>query len=105
MLGEEMFASEPPLFDFCCPCHVCAPVDEVAVAPGPPPLVAPYVIVIVAPPASVTLETVIVCDATETVPVLAVVKPAADPMVDGALQPLGTATVTAPLIIPPAAAV
>jgi hypothetical protein len=39
------------------------------------------------------------------VPVLAVVKPAAVPVVDGALQPVGTATVTAPLIIPPAAAV
>ena len=45
----------------------------VAVAPEPPPLLLPYVSVIVAPLASVRLDTVIVCEATETVPVLAVV--------------------------------
>jgi hypothetical protein len=54
---------------------------------------------------SVTPETVIVCDATATVPVEDVVKPAALPVVDGALQPLGTVTETAPLLIPPVAAV
>jgi hypothetical protein len=27
--------SVPPLVDFCCACHVCAPVLDVAVAPGP----------------------------------------------------------------------
>src|SRR6266480_993903 len=67
------FVRVPVLRAFCCDCHVCAPVDDVAVAPGPPPAVEPYVIVIVAPPASVTLDTVIVCAAAETVPVLAVV--------------------------------
>ena len=61
MLGEEpRFVSVPALRAFCWACQVCAPVVAVAVAPGPPPLVAPYVIVAVAPPASVRLETVIV---------------------------------------------
>jgi hypothetical protein len=42
MLGDEpMFVSEPPEVDFSCTCHVCAPVDDVAVAPEPPPLVSP----------------------------------------------------------------
>jgi len=74
MLGDDArFVSVLVLRAFCCACHVWAPVDDVAVAPEPPPLLSPYVIVIVAPPASVTLDTVIVCEATETVPVLAVV--------------------------------
>ena len=47
----------------------------------------------------------IVWPATETVPVLAVVYPATVFVVDGALQPAGTAIVTEPLDIPPAAAV
>ena len=42
--------SVPALRAFCWACQVCAPVVAVAVAPGPPPLVAPYVIVAVAPP-------------------------------------------------------
>jgi hypothetical protein len=63
------------------------------------------VIVIVAPPASVTLETVIVWPETETVPVLEVVYPAALPVVEGAFQPLGTTSVTLPLDSPPVAAV
>jgi hypothetical protein len=74
MLGEEpRFASEPAAVDFDCACQVCAPVLDVAVAPGPPPLVSPYVTVKVEPPAIVSEETVIVCAATETVPELAVV--------------------------------
>src|SRR5437867_8564746 len=106
MLGEEpRFVSVPALRDFCCACHVCAPVVDVAVAPGPPPAVDPYVIVIVAPPASVTFDTVTVCPAIDSDPVLAVVYPAAEPVVDGALQPLGTASVIAPFSIPPEAAV
>jgi hypothetical protein len=37
MLGEApRFANEPADVDFSCACQVCAPVDEVAVAPGPP---------------------------------------------------------------------
>jgi hypothetical protein len=63
------------------------------------------VIVAVAPPASVREETVIVEPATLSEPALAVVYPAAVPVVDGALQPLGTATVTAPFEMPPPAAV
>src|ERR671924_66667 len=40
MLGDEpRFASVPVLLDFSCACHVCAPVLDVAVAPGPPPAV------------------------------------------------------------------
>ena len=74
MLGDDArFVSVPVLRAFCCACQVCAPVVAVAVAPGPPLPVLPYVIVIVAPPASVTFETVIVWLATATVPVLAVV--------------------------------
>ena len=69
MLGDEpRFASEPPDVDFSCACQVCAPLDDVAVAPGPPPAVEPYVIVAVLPPASVRDETVIVWVETETVP-------------------------------------
>ena len=42
MLGEEArLASDPAEVDFSCACQVCAPVDEVAVAPGPPLAVEP----------------------------------------------------------------
>jgi hypothetical protein len=74
MLGDApRFAREPAEVDFSCACHVCAPVLDVAVAPGPPLAVEPYVIVNVLPPASVSDDTVIVCAATETVPELTVV--------------------------------
>src|SRR5438067_11503215 len=60
MLGEEArFVRVPALRAFCCACPACPPAVLVAVAPGPPLAVEPYVIVIVAPPASVTPETVI----------------------------------------------
>ena len=73
MLGDdEMFASEPFEVDFSCVVQVCAPVVEVAVAPGPPLAVDPYVIVKVLPAARVSEETVIVLPATESVPALAV---------------------------------
>ena len=62
-------------------------------------------IVIVDPPASVTFDTVMVWLATDTVPVLAVVYPAAVAVVDGALHRLGAAIVIAPFCIPPDAAV
>jgi hypothetical protein len=74
MLGEEpRFVRDPPDVDFSCACHVCAPVLAVAVAPGPPLAVEPYVIVVVAPPARVSDETVIVWLATATVPAVDVV--------------------------------
>ena len=74
MLGDDaMLVSVPAEVDFSCAVHVCAPVEEVAVAPGPPPAVEPYVIVTVFPAATVSEETVIVLPATETVPELAVV--------------------------------
>ena len=42
MLGDDpRFVKVPVLRAFCCACHVCAPVVALAVAPGPPPLVAP----------------------------------------------------------------
>ena len=42
MLGEAArLASEPAAVDFAWACQVCAPVDEVAVAPGPPLAVEP----------------------------------------------------------------
>src|SRR5439155_1699866 len=102
---EAMFASDPPDVDFSWTCQVCAPVLDVAVAPGPPLAVEPYVIVKVFPAASVSEETVIVWLDTERVPELEVVKPAFDPVVDGALQPLGTTSVTLPFDMPPVAAV
>jgi hypothetical protein len=73
-LGDvPRLVSVPPAVDFAFDCHVAEPAVPVAVAPGPPPLVAPYVMVKVEPPASVTPDTVIVCPDAETVPVLAVV--------------------------------
>jgi hypothetical protein len=73
MLGDApRLVRLPPEVDFSCPCHVCAPAEEVAVAPGPPLAVEPYVIVKVDAPASVSDETVIVCPETESVPELAV---------------------------------
>src|SRR5437660_10702100 len=106
MLGDEArFVSEPPPVERSFACHVCAPTDEGAVAPEPPPLVSPYVIVAVAPPASVSPETVTVRPATATLPALARVYPLADEVVLGADQPAGTSTVTSPFEIPPVAAV
>src|SRR5438552_8525570 len=106
MLGEDArFVSVPVLRDFCCACQACAPVVAVAVAPGPPPAVEQYVIVNVAPPARVSDETVIVWLDTVRVPALEVEKPAFAAVVDGALQPLGTTSVTDPFFIPPVAAV
>ena len=73
MLGcDAIFASEPAAVDFSWVVHVCAPVDDVAVAPGPPPAVDPYVIVAVAAPASVSDETVMVWPETVRVPTLEV---------------------------------
>jgi hypothetical protein len=73
MLGwEAMFVSDPAEVDFSCVVHVCAPVEDGAVAPGPPLAVEPYVIVIVLPAASVSEETVIVLAATDNVPALEV---------------------------------
>ena len=68
-----MLVSDPAEVDFSCVVHVWAPVEDVAVAPGPPLLVSPYVMVKVEPPATVSDETVIVLPATETVPELEVV--------------------------------
>ena len=73
MLGEApRLVSEPADVDFSWACQVCAPVDDVAVAPGPPLPVSPYVIVKVLPAARVTEETVMVCEATASVPALEV---------------------------------
>ena len=61
MLGDDArFVSVPPEVDFAFPCHVAEPAVVEAVAPGPPPLVAPYVIVNVDPPDTVKDDTVIV---------------------------------------------
>ena len=68
MLGElaRLVSVPPVVVALDCACQVCAPATEGAVAPGAP---LPYVIVSAAPPASVTLDTVIVCPATVTLPV------------------------------------
>ena len=63
----------PPVVALSWTSHVCAPVVAVAVAPGPPPLVSPYVIVNVEPAASVTFATVTTRAAIVSVPVLDVV--------------------------------
>ena len=71
MLGEDpRFVRTPPTLAFDLADHAAAPASAAAVAPGAP---LPYVIVMVAPPASVMLDTVIVCAATATVPVLEIV--------------------------------
>jgi len=59
----------------------------------------------VLPAATVSDPTVMVLPATESEPELDVEKPAALPVVDGALQPLGTTSVTAPFEMPPVGAV
>ena len=38
---DAMFVADPFVVDFSCVVHVCAPVDDVAVAPGPPLAVEP----------------------------------------------------------------
>src|SRR5438067_2484480 len=106
ILGDEpRFVSEPADVDFACACQVCGPVEEVAVAPGPPPPVAPYVIVKVFPAASVSDATVMVWPETVSVPELAVEYPPFAPVVDGALQPAGATSVTEPLLMSPVATV
>src|SRR5947209_7540851 len=96
--GEEASAVyAPPPVERCWPLHVCEPVVDVAV-----PL--EYVIVTVAPAASVSESTVAVWPETETVPELAVTWPAPAP-VCGAVQPEGTVSLTPPLVMPPVAAV
>src|SRR5579872_1521709 len=99
------FVNVPVDSVFSCACHVPTPVVLVTVAPGPADALEPYVIVSVPPPASVTPDTVTVRLDTPTVPVDDVVYPAADPVVDGALHPVGTTSVTLPPDIPPVAAV
>jgi hypothetical protein len=103
------FVSVPPLVDFSCPCHVTAlPVVAVAVAPSEaaqePPEVAPYVMTVLAPPARVSPETVIVWPEVPTVPTVAEVQPIPF-VVTGAVHPEGTAIVTEPFEMPPVAAV
>ncbi|HTL23330.1 MAG TPA: hypothetical protein VL281_04770, partial [Mycobacteriales bacterium] len=69
MLGcEAMLVREPAEVDFSWVVHVCAPVLDGAVAPGPPLAVEPYVIVNVLPAASVSEATVIVLAETVSVP-------------------------------------
>ena len=93
--------SAPPDVDFSCIVNVVAPVAEGATGPGPPEAVEPYVIVQVKPPTSVTAVTWIVWPEVPTVPQVDVVKPAAEPVVDGADQPAGTVTFSWPPLMPP----
>src|SRR5437764_856322 len=60
--------SGPVPFDFSFTVHVWLPVATEAVAPGPPPLLTPYVITTFWPPERVNPETVIVWPETATVP-------------------------------------
>src|ERR671937_1091106 len=100
-----MLVSLPPAVERSFVVQLTAPVDDGTVTPPPPPLVSPYVIVRVEPPDSVTLSTVMVCPETLTLPVLAVVYAAFEPVIDGAGQPLGTSTVMRPPERHPVAAV
>ena len=59
----------------------------------------------VLPAARVSDATVMVWPETVSVPELAVEYPAFAPVVDGALQPAGTTSVTEPLLMPPVGAV
>ena len=69
MLGwTASSASVPPEFDRCLVVHCCVDAVEGAVAPVPPPVVSPYLIVIVPPPFSVMPEKVIVRLETDAVP-------------------------------------
>ena len=73
MVGdEERFVSEPFDVDFAWACQVCAPDDDVAVAPGPPLAFEPYTIVNVLPAARVSVETVMVLPETVSAPALEV---------------------------------
>ena len=73
MLGwTARSASVPPELDRCLVVHCCVEAVEGAVAPVPPPVVSPYLIVIVPPPFSVIPEMVIVRLETESEPVEAV---------------------------------
>src|SRR6185295_1471810 len=99
MLGDvPRFVSTPATDAFDFADQAVEPATAGAVAPGAP---LPKTIVIVAPPESVMPDTVIVCAATETAPVLAVVYPGLPAVVLGAFQPAGTTTVTLPLLVPP----
>jgi hypothetical protein len=95
----------PELIVICWVVQVSVSGDPGADAPGPPPVVEPYVMLNVPPELSVTPETVMVWPETDTVPVVAVVYPEALPVTEGVPQSAGTARVTAPLLIPPVAAV
>ena len=81
-------------------CHACTPgvAAEVAVPPEP------YVTTTVWPAVRVTQVTVIVCPDTDSTPTEEVVKPG-PAEVAGGVHPAGTATVSEPDNIPPAAAV
>jgi hypothetical protein len=67
---DERFVRLPANVDFSCACHVCAPAEDVAVAPAPPLAFDPYVIVTVLPAARVSDETVMVPPGTVSVPAL-----------------------------------
>jgi len=73
MLGDAArFVRLPADVDCSWACHVCAPEDDGAVAPGPPLAFEPYVTVNVLPAARVSDETVIVLPDTLSVPELGV---------------------------------
>ena len=57
------------------------------------------------PPVRLTPETVMVWPEIPTLPVLAAMYPGSALLVLGALQPAGTTRATAPLVMPPEAAV
>ena len=92
--------SAPAAVELSCVCHVCAPVVAGAVAIAPEP----YVTTTVCAAVRVTPVIVIVCPETLSDPTDVVVKPG-PATVAGAVQPVGTTTVSEPFSIPPVAAV
>jgi hypothetical protein len=73
MLGcDAMSVSDPADVDFSWVVHVCAPIEDGALAPGPPLAVEPYTIVNVLPAVTVSELTVMVLPAAVRVPELEV---------------------------------
>src|SRR5258705_273504 len=113
MLGAApRLVSEPAAVDFSCPCQVSAAVDDVAVAPGPPPPGLPYVIVNLLPasrvrlaPGGVCQDAVLAWAAAGCGRALEVQYPAFARVRAGAPQRAGSTCETEPLLMPSVAAV
>src|SRR5438477_543348 len=98
---EESPVSQAGKVDLFCVVQFCEKVEDVAAAPGSAPAVEAWEKVRVLPAAKIREEMVMLRLAMKSVPVLAVVWAGFEPVVVGAVQPLGAMSVTEPLEIPP----